>query len=731
MLHWRKIGKRSATSRPEVSRSHGHSAAAKNQSKPLTWLAAGLCIGLPQASLAAVDEITVTGLRQAYQGEFAPLEKPEAVQQLDAKTLQDSGAKSLSEALDLSAAVSRQNNFGGLWNSFAVRGFVGDENLPSNYLVNGFNAGRGFAGPRDMSSVESIDVLKGPKAALFGRGEPGGTINLVTKRPGFDPKGQVVVAAGSFDTYRLDGDWNTPFSDNFAARWVGFYEEADSFRDTVTSERKGFSPSLLWVLADATRLNYELEYSQQEIPMDRGVLAVAGKLGRILESRFLGEPGDGPISAEALGHQLELQHDFNPQWSALLGLNTRRTDLEGFSTEPELAANRQQLYRDGQNLTRQRRFRDYAAEYGVVRGEVVGRLHWGAIEHRLLAGFDADHFEIDQVFLRARAPALSTNPSLTQQQAINIYEPVYGQYPLPTPGPQTNSLETQKSQGLFIQDQISLTEALDVRLGARLDDYSQTLRNRTANTRTQQDHKRTTPQAGVVYALSDKAALYASYGENFRPLSGVDAAGNGFSPNATVASEIGVKWDELADGLAASLSLFKITQDNMLTADPANAGFSIEAGKAQSQGIELDVNGQLAGWNLWFSYAYLDAQMRNNVLDANFGASIRSGDRLLNIPKQAASLQISRETQFAQRALSYGLGYQHVGERLGETATGFTLPAYNLARLFTRYAISDALALRLEVNNLFDETYYTNSFSALWVQPGTPRSARLSAELSF
>lgn len=59
------------------------------------------------------------------------------------------------------------------------------------------------------------------------------------------------------------------------------------------------------------------------------------------------------------------------------------------------------------------------------------------------------------------------------------------------------------------------------------------------------------------------------------------------------------------------------------------------------------------------------------------------------------------------------------------------MPAYNLARLFTRYAISDALALRLEVNNLFDETYYTNSFSALWVQPGTPRSARLSAELSF
>ena len=145
-----------------------------------------------------VDTITITGVRQAYQGDFKRLETPQAEQSIDAQTLRDAGAVDLSQALDLSASVARQNNFGGLWNAFALRGFVGDENLPSNYLVNGFNAGRGFGGPRDLSGIESVDVLKGPRAALFGRGEPGGTVNLVTKRPTFKTAGELRLSTGSF-----------------------------------------------------------------------------------------------------------------------------------------------------------------------------------------------------------------------------------------------------------------------------------------------------------------------------------------------------------------------------------------------------------------------------------------------------------------------------------------------------------------------------------------------------
>ncbi|MBC7939652.1 MAG: TonB-dependent siderophore receptor, partial [Chitinophagaceae bacterium] len=567
---------------------------------------------------ARLDTVTVTGTRQAYQGDFKRLETPQAEQSIDAQTLRASGAVDLTQALDLSASIARQNNFGGLWNAFALRGFVGDENLPSNYLVNGFNAGRGFGGPRDLSGIESVEILKGPRAALFGRGEPGGTVNLVTKRPTFKTAGEFRVSAGSFKTYRADADWTAPLSYAVAVRLVGFAEDAGSFRDTVETRKHGISPSLAWRISPQSRLVYELELSHQEIPFDRGVLAVNGQLGRVPQSRFLGEPGDGPLKADVQGHQLEFQHDFSKDWSALLGFTTRKTSLEGFSTEAELAANRQRLLVDGQTLTRQRRFRDYDASYQVIRGEINGRFQWAGLQHRLIFGVDADRFENDQVFLRARAPTLASNPTPAQQQAINIFNPIYGSYPLPTPTPLTNRVETQKSVGVFVQDQINLSERLQLRLGARFDDYEQTLEDRATNRVSKQKETRTSPQLGVVFQAAEALSLYATYGQNFRPLSGADAQGNGFKPNQSTSVEAGAKFS--LGGIDGTLAVFQVEQKNILVVDDPSAFTLAAIGKAKSQGFEVDLQGELAeGLSLWASYAYVDAKTSNTFNDANFG----------------------------------------------------------------------------------------------------------------
>ena len=156
----------------------------------LTYLSACLVSLFSSQALAAeqnqqthgantnIERLSVVATRQAYQGNFSQLETPQSELKIDLEAIENAGAVSLDQALDLSASVARQNNFGGLWNSFSLRGFVGDENLPSNYLVNGFNAGRGFGGSRDLSGIESVEVLKGPRAALFGRGEPGGGQSL-------------------------------------------------------------------------------------------------------------------------------------------------------------------------------------------------------------------------------------------------------------------------------------------------------------------------------------------------------------------------------------------------------------------------------------------------------------------------------------------------------------------------------------------------------------------------
>lgn len=664
-----------------------------------------------------IDNITVTGTRQAYQGDFDPLETPQAELRIDAETLRNAGSIDLVQALDLSASVSRQNNFGGLWNSFAIRGFVGDENLPSNFLVNGFNAGRGFGGARDLSGIESVEVLKGPRAALFGRGEPGGTVNLVTKRPTFDTAGEVSVSAGSFSTYRVDFDYTTPLSEAVAIRLVGAWEDAESFRDTVETEKLVFSPSLAWRISDTSQFIYEMEYSDQDTPFDRGVIAIDGELGLIPESRFLGEPDYGPIETGVLGHQLEYQHDFNTDWSALVGFNYRETELDGLASENGFGAPDV----DG-NYGRFSRNRDYDATYQVFRAELSGSFETGDISHRIIVGLDVDEFENDQVAFRDRST----------DQSINIFNPVYGNSPVSglALAPQIDRVETQESVGLYIQNQISITDKLDIRIGARFDDYEQSLNNRLSSSTSRYTETQVSPQFGVVYQATDTVSIYAVYGENFRPLSGATDE-NGLEPNISESTEIGVKF-LLNDGaLAGTVALFDLEQSNIATFD---ANFNPTAvGAAGSQGLEVDLAGNITeSLSIWLSYAYVDAETKNDYTDFISFAFIPAGSDLLNIADHQLSLQLAQDTQLAGRALTLIGGVTYVDDRSGEFgSTTFRLPSYTTARIAANYAVSETFGLRAEVNNLFDEEYYTNSFASVWVQPGTPQSFRIAADFRF
>ncbi len=677
---------------------------------------------------AELDEVVVEVPRQAYRGDFSLLETPQSELVIDSKILSDSGAIDLVQALDLSASVARQNNFGGLWNSFAIRGFVGDENLPSNYLVNGFNAGRGFGGPRDLSGIESVEVLKGPRAALFGRGEPGGTVNLITKRPTFDREGEVTLSVGSWDTYRADADWTSPLSDTVAIRLVGFYEDARSFRDTVETKKQGASPSIAFQFNDQSKLVYEVEYSDQEIPQDRGVIAFENELGIVPESRFLGEPGYGPIEIEVLGHQLEFQHDFNDNWGALVGMNFRDTSLEGFASENQFYGGRQNFDLGvNDNFDRFTRFRDYDAEYYVFRAEISGSFQTASLEHRIIIGVDADEFENDQIALRDR----------DTPQAIDLFDPVYGAVPLSSLNltPQLDRVETQESIGLYIQDQISITDQLDVRLGARFDDYDQELVNRRIAAGdpgriSEFSESKVSPQFGVVYKASGALSLYAVYGENFRPLTGA-TDDNDLDPNESKSKEVGINF-VLNDGsLNGNIAVFEIDQSNISTVD---GGFNPTAiGEASSQGIEVDLYGNLTdSLSIWLSYAYLDAGTENDFNDPNFGSVVPAGSDLLNIPENQLSLLLNQTTQISGKEVDLIAQLNYVDSRNGFFSNQeFRLPSYITVDVATEFDVSDSLGLRLEINNLFDEEHYTNSFADVWVQPGEPLNGRVAATYSF
>ena len=277
----------------------------------------------------------------------------------------------------------------------------------------------------------------------------------------------------------------------------------------------------------------------------------------------------------------------------------------------------------------------------------------------------------------------------------------------------------------------------------RWDDFEQDLTNLRAvpATTTSSSDTRVSPQFGAVYAVNEGLSLYASYGEGFRQQAGSDYQGQQFAPNITESAEIGLKLDagQFSEGVSGALTfaLFRVDQSNILVNDDrpeavAVGWFSRDAGKARSRGFEIDADLAFeTGFNLWLSYAYIDAVFTTSNLEADWGVLIEAGDPLINSPEHQVSLQLSQSFEVAGVPAQVGAGLQHTGERLGFTAFDFYLPSYTTARFFGQIAPTERFAVRVDLANAFDETYYTNSYADVWVEPGAPRSYRLTAAYSF
>lgn len=684
------------------------------------------------------DEIVVQGVRQQYVANVPTIEVPQSIQVLSMETLKDAGITRLDNALDFATGIARQNNFGGLFDVFACRGFTGDEGAGSNYLVNGFNAARGYGGARDTSNVQQVQVLKGPNSSLFGRGEPGCTVNIITKKPGFDLHGGVILSAGSYNNFRSEGDFNVPLSDRVAVRVTGAAESADSFRDFLSSEKVTVTPSILAKLGQDSSISYEFEYIDQKVVFDRGIVAPTGDLKLVPRERFFGEPGDGPVHVRAMGHQAQLQHDFSPNWSLVLGVGYRDTFFKGISTEAELAAGRQRIYTDGTTLSRQRRERDYSTTDLTFRGELSGQFATGPLQHHMIIGADWDDYQLDVVQNRYRPPVVAsqTAGNLVLGNRIDIFDPVYGK--LPTPGRFQSYLERQNSWGTYLQDQVDVTDALKVRFGGRFDNFEQIVDDRVAARRTMQEKTAFSPSVGATYVFGDNVSIYANYGRGFRPNNGTDANNNAFEPERTVSYEAGAKVSLLRKRLTGTLAFFKTTKNNVLTADPVNANFSLAVGKARSKGVEAELSGNLpAGFRVQLNYAYIDAEVAANALDPNFGFGLREGDPLLNIPKNSGSALVFKDFDIGSSRLTLGAGVNYVGKRLGETGFRFAngefyyLPGYTLTRVMASYEPNERLRVSGEVTNLFDEHYFPSSYSRLWTLPGAPRQFMVRVGYSY
>lgn len=668
-----------------------------------------------------IEKIAVT-YKQAYRGDIPQKHMPQSIEILDSTVLDQKGITQLQDALDFSASISRKNNSGALWDSFSIRGLSGNENMPSGYLINGFSGGRGFSGPRDVSNIDFIEVLKGPGSALYGRSEPGGTVNIVTKKPQFDQQGELKLSLGSDNFNRVEGDYTNSIGNTTALRVNGAWQDNDSYRDDVYTHKKVITPSIYHQINSSTSITYEFEYVDLAQLFDRGIVVLNDNFNTVPSSRYLGNPNDGDTQVYSRGHQVTLNQTINNEWSLVLGANYQSSTLTGFSSDAELSPSRQSLFNDGRTLTRQQRYRDYEVDDTSLKFELSGHIDTAGITHHLLIGADAYKYDLRTALSRYRGG----NGTYT----LDIYQPNYN-VARPEVGLLYENNEQQKAYGIYIQDQMDLTDKFKLLVGLRFDSVDQDILETKSGVLSSSSESQISPRVGLVYELNNAVTLYSSYSEGFLPLSGTDASGDPFGFEYSDSIEVGAKFNY--QSTEGTLALFDATKSNMLVADPVNVGFSAPIGKANSQGVELDLSTYITDTTKFnLSYAYIDASTANDIINADWGVPIQKGSPLVNVPKNNLNLTLSHQTAILGKELELGASYQYISERLGDAADlTFNLPSYQIVGIFSQLNLTEYTKLNISVNNMFDEEYAQSSYSALWVYPGAPTQFKMSLAYQF
>lgn len=649
-------------------------------------------------------------------------ETAQSVQIVNKEVISDVNAVTLKDTLSYVSGISHQNNFGGVWDNFSIRGFSGHENTGMSLLKNGFSDNRGYNIPRDTVNIESIEFLKGPSAALYGNSEPGGTININTKQPKFTPEYSLETSVGSYDFYRVSTDLTAPISQSVAFRLNAASQKKGSFRDYVQSNKNIIAPSLLWSISDNTFLTYNGEYIEQKIPLDRGIVAINGDIKAIDSKTFFGNPNDGDVKQENHSHQLKLEHYFSDNWSSNAGLAYKDNSLKGSSSEVKPFTNV-----TSDSVLLRTRYRDFTSDDISFQADVKNVSNIANMKNTLLLGTETYKFEADTVMY-------NLNNSV---RVSNIYSnPTYTTLATGKGTLATDRNEEQKAVALFAQDELEIG---NYRLlgGLRYDEVQMdTLNNLNKKNTTQNDYA-LSPRVGLSYLLDEQWSLYTTSGKSFRPNTGVDINGDTFEAEEGLSLETGVKFESSNKRVGGTLSLYQIDKENVLTGSDPSGTYSIAAGEVRSKGIELDINGKVTdNVKVSTNYAYTNTEITKDsggTVDWWSGEVVNlEGKELSNVPKHSGGILAMWEDSLSNSS-SYGLGsgISYVGKREGNYINSFNLPSYTTVKLISYWKADKNLTLKLNVDNLFDKEYIVSSYDRSWLSVGDPRSFTLTMNYKF
>jgi len=632
-------------------------------------------------------------------------ETPQSISVVTREAVEDIGATRLQDALDYAGGVGRANNFGGQGlTTFTVRGFTTGE-----FYRNGFPINRGYPNMPDANTIERLEVLRGPATTLYGRGDPGGTFNVVSKQPLAERSVTLGSQLNDQGMKRGTLDASGPLDDDgrFAYRLNVVGEGGDTFRDHVETERYGVTPVLSWQVDEATLITFEGDFMRNNAPLDRGLTRYPAQTRTASRDTFFGEKDVGKLHNDNNMAQIRFDHDLNADWKLGGGIQMLDGSLKGDAIEANgLAA-------DGRTLGRNFNYRKLEWTDRDVQLNVTGHFATGGFDHTLLAGVEYEDYDYKSIIRRSSGAV--------NAYTIDIFDPVYGQARPALTRTTTNDKENLKTYAAFVQDQVALTERMKLLAGVRFERFEHDYDTFGVGVPFTNSDNAVTPRLGLTYDLTDTVAIYANTARSFKPNTGASRLGGGFKAEEGKSYEVGVKWEALDRQLSVDAALYQIEKQNVLTTDPVDSTFSVAAGEVRSRGLDLNVVGNLTPeWRVMGSYAYVDAEVtKDNTL--------RSGTRLLNIPEQTFSLLNVYEFQDgALRGLGLGAGGRYVDQRAGQTAnTAFSMDSYTVFDLLAFYKVNEHVKLNLDVKNVFDKEYEEGAFGNVYAYPGAPRTVQV------
>ncbi|MGY2374223.1 TonB-dependent siderophore receptor [Pseudomonas sp. SDO524_S393] len=650
------------------------------------------------------------------------LETPQTVNVVPAQVLRDQQPRNLDDALGNISGITQANTLGSTQDAVMLRGF--GDNRNGSIMQDGMPIVQGRA---LNSTAERVEVLKGPASLLYGIQDPGGVINIVSKKPELVQSTSLTARGSTFGDGKNGSGGNLdttgPIGDSgLAYRLIVDHEDEDYWRNYGTHRESLIAPSLAWY-GDTTKVVFAYEHREFLSPFDRGT-AIDPKTNHPLNipaTRRLDEPFNNMEGRSDL-YRLEVDHDLNDDWKAHFGYSWNRETYDASQVRVVKVNTNGTLTRsmDGtQGALTTDRFATTSLE---------GKVNLAGMQHDLVFGLDDEYRKIYRADLIRQAP----------RGVFNYNNPVYGNEVAGTnvSAPDSNQTDLLRSDSLFFQDAIHLNDQWILVGGARYQMYDQYAGKGvpfTANT--DGNGQKWVPRAGLVYRYTDELSFYGSYTESFKPNSTIAPLANksvldgSLEPEQSKAWELGSKFD-LPGRITASAALFDIEKRNVLVqvGDGLASVYSV-AGKVRSRGLELDASGQLTDkWSLIGSYAYTDAEVTQ---DPAF-----KGNRLQNVAKNTGSLSAVYDVGsiLGGDQLRVGAGARYVGERAGDAANSFELPSYTVADAFATYDTKidgQKVKFQLNVKNLFDRTYYTSSVNTQFVSIGDARQVSVSSTLTF